>query len=135
MAYLKSIMDISNLTLTAADESYSFDIKYDEEKEDDKFEITYKGNKITSEFFQNFYQDFVGVTYTDFKEDCDISNIELSVTVTFLDGHKETVSYAKDSATKYACVINGKCLGRVSSADVSRLLKDIRNVAQNKDIP
>jgi len=135
MAYLKSIMDLSNLTLTAADESYSFDIKYDKDKEDDQFDITYKGNKISSEFFQNFYQDFVGVTYTDFKEDCDISNIELSVTVTFLDGHKETVSYAKDSATKYACVINGKCLGRVSSADVSRLLKDIRNVAQNKDIP
>lgn len=136
MVFLENITDLSELTLTAGDESYTFGIAYDEEAESDsQFTITHKGEKITAGFFQNFYQEFVGLTFVDYNLDFKGTQMDMTITVKFLaDGHTESVSLAKDSATKYACFVNGKLMGRVSSTDYNTLLKAIRNVSQNKDI-
>lgn len=136
MVFLENITDLSELTLTAGNESYTFGIAYDEEAESDsQFTITHKGEKITAGFFQNFYQEFVGLTFADYNLDFKGTQMDMTITVKFLkDGHTETVSLAKDSATKYACFVNGKLMGRVSSTDYNTLIKAIRNVSQNKDI-
>lgn len=136
MVFLENIMDLSELTLTAGEESYTFGIAYDEEAESDsQFTITHNGEQITAGFFQNFYQDFVGMTFADYNTDSAVTAMDMTITVKFLDGHTESVALAKDTATKYACFVNGERMGRVSSTDYNRLLKDIRNVSQNKDIP
>lgn len=137
MVFLENITDLSELTLTAGEESYTFGIAYDEEAESDsQFTITHNGEQITAGFFQNFYQEFVGLTYADYNTGFDGTAMDMTITVKFLaDGHTETVSLAKDSATKYACFVNGRLMGRVSSVDYNTLLEAIRNVSQNKDIP
>lgn len=136
MVFLENIMDLSELTLTAGEDSYTFGIAYDEEAESDsQFTITHNGEQITAGFFQNFYQDFVGMTFADYNTDSAVTAMDMTITVKFLDGHTESVALAKDTATKYACFVNGERMGRVSSTDYNRLLKDIRNVSQNKDIP
>ena len=134
MVFLKSIDTLSNMTLEVGGKSYSFDIKVEEKDDQKEYIIHHNGQKLVAEYFQNFYQHFVGVTYTDYKRDVNVSDVEMKVTVKFNDGHTETVEYAKDTATRYACIINGKVMGRVSSTDYNRLVKDIANVSQNKDV-
>lgn len=135
MAYLKSISDVDEFGIEIGDISHNFKIVYDEEAEENQYTITCDGKGITAEFFQGFYQDFAGTIYTDYKTDVKISSPDMKFTLKLKDGKTDILTYHKDTATRYAFAINGKVMGRISSTDYNRLVKDLENVVQNKDIP
>lgn len=129
--FIENIVDLSEFNLTAGEESYTFGISYDEEAEsDEQIQITYKGEKIAASPFQDFYQKFVGLQYEDYNTDFKGTAMDMIITVKFLDGRTATVSLAKASATKYACFVDGRLMGRVSSTSFNGLLEAIRIAAK-----
>lgn len=134
--YMRSINELSNMTFSGNGFSYSFDIVYDgSEDADEEYIITLNGTKLTAEYFQNFYEDFVGLTAADFETAQSSDTATLSITMTYsADGSKRTIDFYPSSATKTVYKVNGKAMGRLSTNELSRFIKKIEQVAAGEAI-
>ncbi|MBE6727102.1 MAG: DUF4340 domain-containing protein [Ruminococcaceae bacterium] len=134
--YMGSITDLSNMTFVSEGMQHSFDIVYDDSDDaEERFVISCDGKKITASYFQNFYQEYVGLTVADFDTSSTSNEAVFTVTMTYTaDGSKKTISFYPSSATKYLYKIDGESMGRVGTSEVSRLIKFIERVAEGKDI-
>lgn len=134
--YMSSINDLSNMTFTGDGFSYSFDIVYDDSDDaEEQYVITLDGKKLTASYFQNLYQSFVGLNAADFDTSQSGEQAVLTVTMTYsADGSKKTIAFYPSGATKYVYKNDGKAMGRVGSAEISRFIKQITRVAEGKDV-
>ena len=130
MVYIEYLKDVAELKISDASEGYSFGVSYDE-KSEERFVVTYNGKRVESEKFQDFYEDLVGLEYADFEHQKGSSTPEITIVVKLCDGTIDTFNLYKDSSTRYACELNGKVMGRVSSTQANQLLKIARTLAQN----
>ena len=134
--YMSSINDLSNMTFTGDGFSYSFDIVYDDSDDaDEEYVITLDGKKLTASYFQNLYQQFVSLNASDFETSQSGEQAVLTITLTYsADGSKKTLAFYPSSATKYVYKNDGKAMGRISSGEISRFIKQIARVAEGKDV-
>ena len=135
--YLTSINDISNLTVAQGDESYSFDIVYDDaEDAEETYVITHNGKKLVASNFQDFYQIIIGMACSDFTVDKSLKgDVAATFTYTYTaDGKKDVVSFIKYNETKYQYYVNGVPMGKVTSADYNKIFKNVRLVSEGKEV-
>ncbi len=134
--YMSSINELSNMTFTAGDVTHSFDIVYDSSEDaEETYVITCDGKKITASYFQNFYQEFVGLQAADFDTSSSSQTKALSIRLTYSsDNSTKTIDFYPSSATKYLYEIDGKPMGRVATTSISNIINLVERVAQNKDI-
>lgn len=126
---LVSIDTLSGFTFESVDKTFDFGIKQnntDDEDEDDEQEdytITYNGDVITTSEFQDFYQECISLSCTDFTVGSTSGEAEYKLVFKYSDGSKLTVDFKKASETRYQYSLNGTAQGKVNSSSMSKLLK------------
>lgn len=134
---LQSINELSNFTLKTPDKTYSFDIVYDDSEDaEETYVITYEGKKLVAENFQNFYQECISLSCTDFTVDKLSGEPNISIVFTYSDTSREavTVDFIKASETKYQYSVNGIDMGKVNSTDLNKILRLAQKVANGESI-
>ena len=134
LVYLRSISEVKNMTFSFSGESYSFDISENGEDEDEKYTVLYGDKSIKSQYFQNFYMHFVGMTLIDFSSYKNAPSPDMTVKITDNGGAVQTLAFYKASATEYYCSIDNTPIGKITSATYNKLVNDIKTVSQNKDV-
>ena len=134
---LQSINELSNFTLKTPEKDYSFDIVYDDSDDaEETYVITYEGEKLVAENFQNFYEECIRLSCVDYT----IANVsgepEMSIIFTYSDTSREsvTIDFIKSSETKYQYRINGMDMGKVNSTDLNKILRMVKKVANGESI-
>ena len=100
------------------------------------FNVLCNGNHITSDYFQNFYADFVSLSYIDFSSDGSTAPGETDMTIIITDneGKHYSIKYDRVTANTYNCYINGKQTGRIAASDYSDFVSKLRTVSEDKDV-
>lgn len=132
---MQSINDLTNFTLSCDGTDYSFDIVYDDSDDaEETYTITANGKKIKAENFQNFYQTFVGLQYTDYSVSQLSAQPDATVKMTLKDGTERTVTFTKCSETKYQCTVDGLALGKITSSSYNKIIKNIKLAYSDKEV-
>ena len=132
--YIRSLTDIKNLTFSFDGNTYSFDVTENADDAEEMFTVYCGKQQITSEYFQNFYGNFVCVTLFEFAVDAKRGNAEMEIRITDINGAVQTISYTKASANSYNCYIDGKGAGRVTSAVFNKLVNDVKTISNNENV-
>lgn len=135
--FLESIDTVSNLTIKDGDKTYSFNVKSndDEEDEDNKYIVDYKGKKIGSSNFQSFYQLVVSLSCNDFTIDNLNQKAEVSLIFKYNDKKPTTtIDFVKANATNYQYSVDGVEMGKVSSSQVKKLLRNLDKLISGEEI-
>lgn len=130
--FMYSINDLSSLELIDDENKIKFDISSSEDAESNRtFHIKANGKKIDTPTFQTFYSDFVGIQYNDFTVEQTSEDPISSVIFTFKNGSKTTIDFYKINETKYQFSINDAPMGRITSAAYKKMIKAIKEQAEN----
>ena len=134
---LQSINELSNFTIKTLDKTYSFDIVYDDDEDaEETYVITVDGEKLVASNFQDFYQECISLSCTDFTIDDVSDEPQMSIIFTYSDTgrDKTTVAFRKASETKYQYNIDGIEMGKINSSDLNRILRYVEKVAAGESI-
>ncbi|MBQ8202662.1 MAG: DUF4340 domain-containing protein [Clostridia bacterium] len=130
-----SVLDLANYSVTTGGETYSFDVTVNEEDAEIPYGITRNGEEIEYEYFKNFYYSFVGLTCSDFGTEKLSAAPDTTVKLTFYDGRQPVeIKFTKYSATKYQYSIDGVDMGRITSSSYNKFIKNLKLVAENKEV-
>lgn len=130
---MEPIKEINNYTVILDGKTYSFDIKYYPDEEENEYVVTHNGKELTASNFQSFYGDFSILKCADFKNDAVQGEPSAVVRLTYtLQGGVDEIKFYKVSETKYQCFKNGVSLGRVSSLDYNKFIKSVKLISENK---
>lgn len=134
--FIRTISDVSNMTITQGEKTYSFDITSVKGEDDKaKLEVSCNGNKITYSYFQNLYQETVGLTVSDYSTEAISAQPDMTLSFTNAkSGEVTTIRFYKCSATKYQYSVDGVPLGKIVSSSYNKIVKYAANVAADKDI-
>jgi hypothetical protein len=133
--FMEQIKELSNFTLNTDGKVYSFDIEYNADDEENEYVITCNGKKIAASKFQDFYGEFSILKTADFSTVTVNPAPSATINITFLvDGEKVKLDFYKVSETKYQYSKNGVAMGKISSLDYNKLIKNIKSVSQDKAI-
>ncbi len=130
---LQSINDLSNFTLKTPDKTHSFDIVYDDaEDAEETYVITYNGKKIEAQSFQDFYQQFISLSCSDYTVDKVSGEAAMTVVLSYTDESRNptTIEFKKASETKYQYSIDGIGMGKVNSSSLNKILREIDKLAE-----
>ena len=134
---LQSINELSNFTIKTPDKTYSFDIVYDDDEDaEETYVITIDGEKLVASNFQDFYQECISLSCTDFTIDDVSGEPQMSIIFTYSDTERDktTVDFRKASETKYQYNIDGIEMGKINSSDLNRILRYVEKVAAGESI-
>ena len=134
---LQSINELSNFTIKTPEKTYSFDIVYDDaEDAEETYVITYEGKKLTAENFQNFYQECISLSCSDFTVDKVSGEPAMTIVFTYSDTEraKTDVKFVKSGAAKYQYSIDGIEMGKINSSALNKILKHVEKVAKDESI-
>lgn len=134
---LQSINELSNFTIKTPEKTYSFDIVYDDaEDAKETYVITYEGKKLTAENFQNFYQECISLSCSDFTVDKVSGEPAMTIVFTYSDTSraKTDVKFVKSGAAKYQYSIDGIEMGKINSSALNKILKHVEKVAKDESI-
>ena len=134
---LQSINELSNFTVKTPEKTYSFDIVYDDaEDAEETYVITYEGKKLTAENFQNFYQECISLSCSDFTVDKVSGEPAMTIVFTYSDTSraKTDVKFVKSGAAKYQYSIDGIEMGKINSSALNKVLKHVEKVAKDESI-
>ena len=134
---LQSINELSNFTIKTPEKTYSFDIVYDDaEDAEETYVITYEGKKLTAENFQNFYQECISLSCSDFTVDKVSGEPAMTIVFTYSDTSraKTDVKFIKSGAAKYQYSIDGIEMGKINSSALNKILKHVEKVAKDESI-
>ena len=134
LVYIKSISEVKNMTFDFDGQNYSFDISENGEDDDEKYNVNYAGKRIKSQYFQNFYMHFVGITLVDFSAIKGTDSPDMTAKITDNVGSVQTLSFYKASATEYYCSIDNAPIGKITATTYNKLVNDIKTVSENKDV-
>lgn len=134
--FIRTISDVSNMTVSHGEKTYSFDITSVKGEDDKaKLEVSCNGKKITYSYFQNLYQEAVGLTVSDYSTEAISAQPDMTLSFTNAkSGEVTTIRFYKCSATKYQYSIDGVPLGKIVSSSYNKIVKYAANVAADKDI-
>lgn len=134
---LQSINELSNFTIKTADKTYSFDIVYDDSEDaEETYVITYNGEKLVAENFQNFYEHVISLSCSEYTVESVSGDPEVSIIFTYSDTSKEpmTVEFRKVSETRYQYRIGDIDMGKVTSSSLSKILREVEKVIAGEEI-
>lgn len=134
---LQSINELSNFTIKTTDKTYSFDIVYDDSEDaEETYVITYEGTKLVAENFQNFYQECISLSCSDFTVDKVSGEPAISIIFTYSDTSREktAVEFRKAGETKYQYSIDGIDMGKINSSAINKILKHVEKVANGETV-
>ena len=134
---LQSINELSNFTVKTPDKTYSFDIVYDDsEDSEETYVITYEGTKLVAENFQNFYQECISLSCTDYTIDKVSGEPAMSIIFTYSDTSREktAVEFRKAGETKYQYSIDGIDMGKINSSSLNKILRQVEKVANGESV-
>ncbi|MGN0492969.1 MAG: DUF4340 domain-containing protein [Acutalibacteraceae bacterium] len=134
---LQSINELSNFTIKTPDKTYSFDIAYDDSEDaEETYVITYEGTKLVAENFQNFYQECISLSCSDYTVDNVSGEPAMSIIFTYSDTSrgKTAVEFRKASETKYQYRIDGIDMGKINSSSLNKILKQVEKVANGESV-
>ena len=134
---LQSIKELSNFTVKTPDKTYSFDIVYDDSEDaEETYVITYEGEKLIVQNFQNFYEVCIRLSCSDYTIDKLGGESEMSLIFSYSDPSRNTVTvdFVKSSETKYQYSINGTDMGKVNATEVKKVLRLVKKVANGDTI-
>lgn len=134
---LQSINELSNFTVKTPDKTYSFDIVYDDSEDaEETYVITYEGTKLVAENFQNFYQECISLSCTDYTIDKVITEPAMSFVFTYSDTSREktAVEFKKAGETKYQYSIDGIDMGKINSSSLNKILRQVEKVANGENV-
>ena len=133
--FMEPVKEINNFTVILDGKTYSFDIKYYPDDEENEFVITHDGKTLTAKNFQDFYGDFSILKCADFVNDAVQGEPSATVRLTYtMEGGVEEIKFYKVSETKYQCFKNGVSLGRVSSLDYNKFIKSVKLISEDKSV-
>ncbi len=133
--FMINIEKISNFTVNTPEKSYSFDVvKNEDEDAEEDYNVTIGGKKLVSDNFQNFYANCISLTTKDYINDNLTSKPEFSFVITLKEGGKSVVEFTKVSATRYQCKLDGVGMGRVTTSELSNLIKLAEKTANGETI-
>lgn len=134
---LQSINELSNFTVKTPDKTYSFDIVYDDSEDaEETYVITYEGTKLVAENFQNFYQECISLSCSDYTIDKVINEPAMSFVFTYSDTSREktAVDFKKAGETKYQYSIDGIDMGKINSSSLNKILRQVEKVANGESV-
>ena len=134
---LQSINELSNFTVKTPDKTYSFDIVYDDSEDaEETYVITYEGTKLVAENFQNFYQECISLSCTDYTVDNLSGEPAMSIIFTYSDTSraKTSVEFRKAGETKYQYSIDGIDMGKINSSSLNKILRQVEKVANGESV-
>ena len=134
---LQSINELSNFTVKTPDKTYSFDIVYDDSEDaEETYVITYEGTKLVAENFQNFYQECISLSCSDYTIDKVINEPAMSFVFTYSDTSREktVVEFKKAGETKYQYSIDGIDMGKINSSSLNKILRQVEKVANGESV-
>ena len=134
---LQSINELSNFTVKTPDKTYSFDIVYDDSEDaEETYVITYEGTKLVAENFQNFYQECISLSCSDYTIDKVINEPAMSFVFTYSDTSREktAVEFKKAGETKYQYSIDGIDMGKINSSSLNKILRQVEKVANGESV-
>ena len=135
--FLTNIEKLSNFTVNTPEKSYSCDIvKNDEDDEDaeDDYTITIDGKKLVADNFQNFYANCVSLVTKDYINDNLTSKPDITFVMTLKEGGTSVVEFTKVSATRYQCKLDGIGMGRVTTSEISNIVRLAEKTANGETI-
>ena len=134
---LQSINELSGFTVKTPEKTYAFGIEYHEEEDaEETYVITYNGQKLVAENFQNFYQYCISLACSDFTVDALSGTPEITMIFTYSDTSRgsTTVEFRKASETKFQYSIDGIAMGKVTASSLNKLLKYAEKTAAGEAI-
>lgn len=134
---LQSINELSNFTVKTPDKTYSFDIVYDDSEDaEETYVITYEGTKLVAENFQNFYQECISLSCSDYTVDNLSGEPAMSIIFTYSDASREktAVEFKKAGETKYQYSIDGIDMGKINSSSLNKILRQAEKVANGESV-
>ena len=134
---LQSINELSNFTVKTPDKTYSFYIVYDDSEDaEETYVITYEGTKLVTENFQNFYQECISLSCSDYTIDKVITEPAMSFVFTYSDTSREktAVEFKKAGETKYQYSIDGIDMGKINSSSLNKILRQVEKVANGESV-
>ena len=127
---LNGIDDLKELSIVTPDKTYTFGIAANEDEEaSDKYVITYGGTKIDCQSFQDYYQQLISVTCTDYTVDSVSAAPEYSFIFKFKEGGKENrIDFIKVSETRYQYSSDGEMLGKVNASALNKVIRELQKL-------
>ena len=128
-----SIGDVKKLTFKTPEKEYAFGIKTETDEDDvTTYTITYNGEVIDTESFQDVYQECISLSCSEFTVDEIESDPEYVITFDFIDsiGGSNVIEFRKSSATKYQFRADGSDIGKITSASLNKLMKSVKELVE-----
>lgn len=134
--FLTNIDKISNFTVNTPEKSYSFDIVKNEDAKSDEedYTITISGKKLVADNFQNFYAHCTLLKTKDYINDNLTAKPDISFVISLKDGGKTVIEFTKINATRYQCKLDGIGMGRVTTSDISNIVKMAEKTANGETV-
>lgn len=132
--FLRAIDDLNNMTFDLGDKKYSFDISYTDSEDVKTYHIKLGDKKITADYFQDFYTEFISLQTADFMVEATDLSPEMAVVMNYKDGHSETIAFTRTAPTKYQYTIDGTMRGRITSSSYNKVLKYLKLIVENKPV-
>jgi len=132
--FLRAIDDVKTMTFDLGGKKYSFDISYTDSEDVKTYHVKLGDKKITADYFQDFYTEFISLQTVDFITEPTELSPEMTVTMNYKDGHTETIAFTRTAPTKYQYTIDGVLRGRITSSSYNKVLKYLKLIVENKPI-
>ncbi len=128
---LNGIDDLKELSIVTPDKTYTFGIVANEDEEaEDKYVITYGGTKLDCQSFQDYYQQLISISCTDFTVDKVSGGAEYSFIFKFKDaiGGENRIDFIKSSETRYQYSSDGEMLGKVNTSALNKIIRELEKL-------
>lgn len=130
---IETIDTLSGFTYESGDTHYSFSIS--REDVDSEYNISCNGSAVKASYFQDFYEEFVSLTCSEYTTESLSAQPTYTVTLSFNDGRSDAVlTFTKATETKYQYALNGVDMGRVSASSLKKISKYVAKAAAGESI-
>ncbi len=134
---------VSTLTVNNGSDTYTFDIstKQTTTTDDDGEESTTTtttvkcGDKeINSSYFTTFFQNLTLLEKSDVSSDKPSGNVVFTAEYKYTDGSTDTVKFYDAGGNKYLAEVNGETVGHLYKTNPSKLITQVKDVANDKEV-
>lgn len=134
---------VSTLTVNNGSDTYTFDIgtKETATTNDDGEESTttttsvmYGDSEINSSYFSTFFQNLTLLKKSDTSSDKPSGKAVFTAEYKYTDGSTDTVKFYDADGNKYLAEVNGISVGHLYKTNPSKLIEQVKTVANNKEV-
>lgn len=136
LVFLYSIDDLTDFVIKDTNNTYSFSVKANSDKDSsDKYIVKSGDKKINSANFQNLYEYVLNLSYKEYDVTNPKQGEKITVEFHLKDGTVKTTEFIRVSDLRFEPYENGKALGRVASADLYKMVKYAKALVNGETLP